>query len=135
MLPLWPRKADRDRLPLADARVHRDGVAELPARAPAQIQDVYKRQGFATKTYGGAILGNSTKTDLSYTIRNKTNVDAKTCLLYTSLRALARAGEEHARRRAFDRTELRMRFGTELVGIHAGGQHRAERARRGIRLD
>ena len=33
--------------------------------------------GLRHKTYGGAILGNSTKTDLSYTIRNKTNVDAK----------------------------------------------------------
>lgn len=36
-----------------------------------------EKDGFATKTYGGAILGNSTKTDLSHTIRNKTNVDAK----------------------------------------------------------
>ena len=34
----------------------------------------------ATKTYGGAIWGNSTKTDLSYTIRNKTNVEAKTAM-------------------------------------------------------
>ena len=40
--------------------------------------DKLEKEGFATKTYGGAILGNSTKTDLSYTIRNKTNVDAKT---------------------------------------------------------
>ena len=40
--------------------------------------DKLEREGYATKTYGGAILGNSTKTDLSYTIRNKTNVDAKT---------------------------------------------------------
>lgn len=39
--------------------------------------DKLEREGYATKTYGGAILGNSTKTDLSYTIRNKTNVDAK----------------------------------------------------------
>jgi DeoR/GlpR family transcriptional regulator of sugar metabolism len=36
-----------------------------------------EREGYATKTYGGAILGNSTKTDLSYTIRNRTNVEAK----------------------------------------------------------
>jgi len=36
-----------------------------------------EKEGYATKTYGGAILGNSTKTDLSYTIRNRTNVDAK----------------------------------------------------------
>ena len=39
--------------------------------------DKLEKEGYATKTYGGAILGNSTKTDLSYTIRNKTNVDAK----------------------------------------------------------
>jgi len=42
--------------------------------------DKLEKEGFATKTYGGAILGNSTKTDLSYTIRNKTNVDAKTAV-------------------------------------------------------
>ena len=39
--------------------------------------DKLEREGLATKTYGGAILGSSTKVDLSYTIRNKTNVDAK----------------------------------------------------------
>ena len=39
--------------------------------------DKLEREGYATKTYGGAIWGNSTKTDLSYTIRNKTNVEAK----------------------------------------------------------
>ena len=39
--------------------------------------DKLEKEGFATKTYGGAIWGNSTKTDLSYTIRNKTNVEAK----------------------------------------------------------
>ncbi len=39
--------------------------------------DKLEKDGYATKTYGGAIWGNSTKTDLSYTIRNKTNVDAK----------------------------------------------------------
>ena len=42
--------------------------------------DKLEKEGFATKTYGGAILGNSTKTDLSYTIRNKTNVEAKTAI-------------------------------------------------------
>ena len=42
--------------------------------------DKLEKEGFATKTYGGAIFGNSTKTDLSYTIRNKTNVDAKNCI-------------------------------------------------------
>lgn len=36
-----------------------------------------EREGYATKTYGGAIWGDSTKSDLSYTIRNKTNVEAK----------------------------------------------------------
>ena len=36
-----------------------------------------EKEGHATKTYGGAIWGNSTKTDLSNTIRNKTNVEAK----------------------------------------------------------
>ena len=39
--------------------------------------DKLEQEGYATKTYGGAIWGNSTKTDLSYTIRNRTNVDAK----------------------------------------------------------
>jgi DeoR/GlpR family transcriptional regulator of sugar metabolism len=39
--------------------------------------DKLEKDGYATKTYGGAIWGNSTKTDLSYTIRNKTNVEAK----------------------------------------------------------
>lgn len=39
-----------------------------------------EREGYATKTYGGAIWGNSTKTDLSYTIRNKTNVEAKNAI-------------------------------------------------------
>lgn len=39
--------------------------------------DKLEKEGYATKTYGGAIWGNSTKTDLSYTIRNKTNVEAK----------------------------------------------------------
>ena len=42
--------------------------------------DKLEKEGFATKTYGGAIWGNSTKTDLSYTIRNKTNVDAKNAI-------------------------------------------------------
>ena len=39
--------------------------------------DKLEKEGYATKTYGGAIWGNSTKTDLSDTIRNKTNVEAK----------------------------------------------------------
>ena len=39
--------------------------------------DKLEKEGDATKTYGGAIWGNSTKTDLSYTVRNKTNVEAK----------------------------------------------------------
>ena len=34
--------------------------------------DKLEKEGYATKTYGGAIWGNSTQTDLSYTIRNKT---------------------------------------------------------------
>ena len=42
--------------------------------------DKLEKEGYATKTYGGAILGNSTKTDLSYTIRNKTNVEAKSVI-------------------------------------------------------
>ena len=42
--------------------------------------DKLEKEGYATKTYGGAIWGNSTKQDLSYTIRNKTNVDAKTLI-------------------------------------------------------
>ncbi len=42
--------------------------------------DKLEKEGHATKTYGGAIWGNSTKTDLSYTIRNKTNVEAKTVM-------------------------------------------------------
>ena len=39
--------------------------------------DKLEKDGYATKTYGGAIWGNITKSDLSYTIRNKTNVEAK----------------------------------------------------------
>lgn len=42
--------------------------------------DKLEKEGYATKTYGGAIWGNSTKTDLSYTIRNKTNVEAKSAI-------------------------------------------------------
>ena len=42
--------------------------------------DKLEKEGYATKTYGGAIWGNSTKTDLSHTIRNKTNVEAKTAI-------------------------------------------------------
>lgn len=42
--------------------------------------DKLEKEGLATKTYGGAIWGNSLKTDLSYTIRNKTNVEAKTAI-------------------------------------------------------
>ena len=42
--------------------------------------DKLEKDGYATKTYGGAIWGNSTKTDLSYTIRNKTNVEAKSVI-------------------------------------------------------
>ncbi len=42
--------------------------------------DKLEKEGHATKTYGGAIWGNSTKTDLSYIIRNKTNVDAKNAI-------------------------------------------------------
>ncbi len=42
--------------------------------------DKLEKEGYATKTYGGAIWGNSAKTDLSYTIRNKTNVEAKTSI-------------------------------------------------------
>ena len=39
--------------------------------------DKLEKEGYATKTYGGAILGNSTKTDLSHAIRSKTNVEFK----------------------------------------------------------
>ena len=42
--------------------------------------DKLEKEGYATKTYGGAIWGNSTKADLSYTIRNKTNVEAKNAI-------------------------------------------------------
>ena len=42
--------------------------------------DKLEKECYATKTYGGAIWGNSTKTDLSHTIRNKTNVEAKTAI-------------------------------------------------------
>ena len=50
------------------------GVAEETIRRDL---DKLAREGYATKTYGGAIWGDSTRTDLSHTIRNKTNVDAK----------------------------------------------------------
>ena len=39
--------------------------------------DKLEKEGYATKTYGGAILGNSTKTDLSHANRSKTNVEFK----------------------------------------------------------
>jgi len=42
--------------------------------------DKLEKEGYATKTYGGAIWGNNTKLDLSYTVRNKTNVEAKTSI-------------------------------------------------------
>jgi len=42
--------------------------------------DKLEKEGYATKTYGGAIWGNNTKLDLSYTVRNKTNVEAKTAI-------------------------------------------------------
>lgn len=46
--------------------------------------DKLEREGYATKTYGGAIWGNSTKTDLSYVVRNKTNVEAKRAIARTA---------------------------------------------------
>ena len=39
--------------------------------------DKLEKEGHATKTYGGAIWGSNLKADLSYTIRNKTNVEGK----------------------------------------------------------
>ena len=54
--------------------------------------DKLEKEGYATKTYGGAIWGNSTKTDLSYTIRNKTNVEAKTAIA-TLVSQLVRDGD------------------------------------------
>ena len=39
--------------------------------------DKLEREGYATKTYGGAILGNSTETASPTPIRNKTNVEAE----------------------------------------------------------
>ena len=42
--------------------------------------DKLEKEGYATKTYGGAIWGNNTKLDLNYTVRNKTNVEAKTSI-------------------------------------------------------
>lgn len=45
--------------------------------------DKLEREGYATKTYGGAIWGNSTKSDLSYTVRNKTNTEAKKLIART----------------------------------------------------
>ena len=42
--------------------------------------DKLEKEGYATKTYGGAIWGNGTKADLSYTIRNKINVEAKSAI-------------------------------------------------------
>ena len=55
--------------------------------------DKLEKEGYATKTYGGAILGNSTKTDLSYTIRNKTNVDAKNQIAALASRLIANSVE------------------------------------------
>ena len=50
------------------------GVTDVDASYAA---DKLEKEGYATKTYGGAILGNSTKTDLSHAIRSKTNVEFK----------------------------------------------------------
>ena len=58
-------------------------VSELAARYAVTEETIRRdldklaREGYATKTYGGAIWGDSTRTDLSHTIRNKTNVEAK----------------------------------------------------------
>ena len=54
--------------------------------------DKLEREGYATKTYGGAIWGDSTRTDLSYTIRNKTNVEAK-CRIAELLSPIIRDGD------------------------------------------
>ena len=64
------------RVLVSDLAVHY-GVTEETIRRDL---DKLEKEGYATKTYGGAILGNSTKTDLSYTIRNKTNVEAKNAI-------------------------------------------------------
>lgn len=45
--------------------------------------DKLEREGYATKTYGGAIWGNSTKSDLSYIVRNKTNIECKRAIAQT----------------------------------------------------
>ena len=45
--------------------------------------DKLEKEGYTTKTYGGAILGNTTKTDLSYAVRNKTNVEDKKMIKLT----------------------------------------------------
>lgn len=60
--------------------------------------DKLEKEGYATKTYGGAILGNSTKTDLSYTIRNKTNVEAKNQIAAIASRLIEDGRPSDARR-------------------------------------
>ncbi len=67
------RLRTEQRVLVSELAVHY-GVTEETIRRDL---DKLEKEGFATKTYGGAIWGNSTKTDLSYTIRNKTNVEAK----------------------------------------------------------
>ena len=90
--------------------------------------DKLEKEGYATKTYGGAILGNSTKTDLSYTIRNKTNVDAKNQIAALASRLIedgdhlmlddrnARLGEQPFRHRLVHRQRRR-----KDAGVGAGG--------------
>ena len=75
-LEILQKLRTEQRVLVSDLAAHY-GVTEETIRRDL---DKLEREGYATKTYGGAILGNSTKTDLSYTIRNKTNVEAKSII-------------------------------------------------------
>ena len=85
MLLAERRQAIMDRV-LATSRVV---VGELSAEFGVSEEtirrdlDKLEREGYATKTYGGAIWGNSTKSDLSYIVRNKTNIEAKRAIART----------------------------------------------------
>ena len=71
------KKLKTEQRVLVTALAEHYGVTEETIRRDL---DKLEKEGYATKTYGGAIWGNSTKTDLSYTIRNRTNVEAKNAI-------------------------------------------------------
>ena len=62
---------------IREGKITHWGLSEATEETIRRDLDKLEKEGYATKTYGGAILGNSTKTDLSHAIRSKTNVEFK----------------------------------------------------------